>query len=580
MTAAAPEHGDAHILVLDDNPVNVELLLCLLEDEGYHQVRGETDPRRLAQLMKQQTVDLLLLDIRMPHLNGYQILEWLHSEWGERAPPVIVLSAQTDAQTRLQALGLGARDFLNKPFDHPEVMQRIRNTLESHFLLRERSVRAACLEDEVRQRTSELHRQAISDPVTGRLNRRGLLEQLQRRAGHDVVLYFVALDGLDDIARLHGLRVAETLSRALSARLQALLSGPEWVFGPWSSSEWLVLGFDAPDSAAIAHHAGALLHSLAQGVEVEQLLLHLDCRLGVSHSAMVYDSAEHLIRQAAIALPQKAGEWQCFEPALEQRLLILSRYRQAMRTAAEQGELFLLYQPKVALHDERVVGAEALLRWISPEFGFVSPADFIPIAESSGDILRLGDWVIDTAITQLEQWLEQGVVPPDFRVAVNVAALQLMQPGFADSLISRLAKSRLPPAAIEIEVTESGLMQNMELALIQLNQLAAAGIGIAIDDFGTGYSSLAYLKTMPVSVLKIDRAFVDGMDRDSQVRGLAQAVIQMARILGCQTVAEGAERPEHIALLKAMGCTLVQGYWYSPPLKPDAFIEYCQSQNG
>ncbi|MDP5292497.1 EAL domain-containing protein [Oceanimonas sp. CHS3-5] len=576
----APVHADARILVLDDNPVNVELLLCLLEDEGYTRARGETDPRRLALHMREQAVDLLLLDIRMPHLDGYRVLEWLHTEWGERAPPVIVLSAQTDAETRLRALGLGARDFLNKPFDHLEVLQRIRNTLESHFLLRERSVRAACLEDEVRQRTSELQHQAISDPVTGRLNRRGLLERLQGRAGHDVVLYFVALDGLEDIARLHGLRVAETLSRTLSTRLQTLLPESHCVFGAWSSSEWLVLDFVPPRPDAIARLGDGLLHNLSQGIEVEQLLLHLDGRVGISHSDLAHDSAEHLIRQAAIALPPKAGEWRCFEPALEQRLLTLSYYRQALRTAAGQGELFLVYQPKVALHDERVVGAEALLRWISPEFGFVSPADFIPIAESSGDILRLGDWVIDTAIAQLEQWLEQKLVAPDFRVAVNVAALQLMQPGFADSLITRLAHSRLPPGAIEIEVTESGLMQNMELALVQLNQLAAAGIGIAIDDFGTGYSSLAYLKTMPVSVLKIDRAFVDGMDTDEQDRGLAQAVIHMARILGCDTVAEGVERPEHVELLKAMGCTQMQGYWYSPPLKPEAFVEYCQSQNG
>ncbi|WMC11202.1 EAL domain-containing protein [Oceanimonas pelagia] len=575
-----PTHADAHILVLDDNPVNVELLLCLLEDEGYRHVHGETDPRRLPQIMKAQRVDLLLLDIRMPHLDGYRVLEWLHAEWGEQAPPVIVLSAQTDADTRLRALGLGARDFLNKPFDQLEVLQRIRNTLEAHFLLRERSVRAAWLEDEVRQRTSELQQQAISDPVTGRLNRRGLLEQLQGHTGRGVVVYFVALDGLEDIARLHGLRVAETLSRTLSERLQSLLHEQSCVFGAWSNSEWLVLDFGTPQTDGLACRADALLHSLAQGIEVERLLLHLDCRVGISHSAQAHDSAEHLIRQAAMALPPKAGTWRCFEPALEQRLLTLSHYRQALRTAAEQHQLFLVYQPKMELSGERVVGAEALLRWVSPEFGFVSPADFIPIAESSGDILRLGSWVIDTAIDQLEQWLAQGAVPPDFRVAVNVAALQLMQPGFADGLITRLAHSRLPPGALEIEVTESGLMQNMELALVQLNQLAAAGIGIAIDDFGTGYSSLAYLKTMPVSVLKIDKAFVERMDADEQDRGLAQAVIHMARILGCETVAEGVERPEQVALLRTMGCNLVQGYWYSPPLNPEAFVEYCQSQNG
>nr|WP_245748801.1 EAL domain-containing protein [Oceanisphaera psychrotolerans] len=226
-----------------------------------------------------------------------------------------------------------------------------------------------------------------------------------------------------------------------------------------------------------------------------------------------------------------------------------------------------------------MVGAEALLRWSNPELGFVSPVDFIPVAEASGEILRMGDWVIDTAIGQLEQWLEREQVTPGFKVAVNVAALQLMQPGFADKLVTRLQRSRLPRGALEVEVTESGLMQNVELALSQLSLLAEQGVDIAIDDFGTGYSSLSYLKSLPVSVLKIDRAFVNEMDTDSQDRRLAETVINMARNLGCVTVAEGVERLEHIELLREMGCMMVQGYWYSPPLKPDVFIDYYRQHN-
>ena len=570
-------YKDADILVLDDNPINVELLVQLLEDYGYRGVRGETDPRRLDDLLKAGMPDLLLLDIRMPHINGYQVLERLKTHWKNLAPPVIVLSAQTDPDTRLQALNLGARDFLPKPFDRFEVLQRIHNTLELHFLLRERSSRAELLEELVTQRTADLHRLSLTDPLTERPNRRGLLELLQQ--GREAVVYFIVLEGMDDIARVHGYGVAEALSRAVGERLQQLPGSQRRQLGVWGGNEWLLLEFDGISEQDIARRANKLVTAGSQAFEVEHLLLYLKVRIGVSHSNFTHQSPEHLVRLASMALPTEHNCWQCYQPLLEQELLALNRRRQALHAAIDNQELFLVYQPKVNLHSGRVIGAEALLRWIHPELGFVSPVDFIPIAEASGDILRLGDWVIDTVIRQLECWLEQELVAADFKVAVNVAALQLMQPGFADQLITRLQQSRLPQGALEVEVTESGLMQNMELALSQLQQLAEQGISIAIDDFGTGYSSLAYLKLMPVTVLKIDRAFIDEMDTECQDRRLVETVINMARNLGCVTVAEGVERVEHIDLLKTMGCILVQGYWYSPPLKPAAFIAYTQQHN-
>lgn len=570
-------YKDADILVLDDNPINVELLVQLLEDYGYRGVRGETDPRRLDDLLKAGMPDLLLLDIRMPHINGYQVLERLKTHWKNLAPPVIVLSAQTDPDTRLQALNLGARDFLPKPFDRFEVLQRIHNTLELHFLLRERSSRAELLEGLVKQRTADLHRLSLTDPQTELPNRRGLLELLQQ--GQDAVVYFIVLEGMDDIARVHGYGVAEALSRVVGDRLQQLPGSRRRQLGVWGGNEWLLLEFDGISEHEIARRSNELVALVGQAFEVEHLLLYLKVRIGVSHSGFAHQSPEHLVRLASMALPSEHNRWQCYQPVLEQDLLALNRRRQALHAAIDNQELFLVYQPKVDLHSGRVTGAEALLRWVHPELGFISPVDFIPIAEASGDILRLGEWVIDTAIRQLECWLEQGAVATDFKVAVNVAAMQLMQPGFADQLITRLQQSGLPRGALEVEVTESGLMQNMELALSQLQQLAEQGISIAIDDFGTGYSSLAYLKSMPVTVLKIDRAFIDEMDTDCQDRRLVETVINMARNLGCVTVAEGVERVEHIDLLKTMGCILVQGYWYSPPLKPLAFIAYTQQHN-
>ncbi|MNC32273.1 Phytochrome-like protein cph2 [compost metagenome] len=186
--------------------------------------------------------------------------------------------------------------------------------------------------------------------------------------------------------------------------------------------------------------------------------------------------------------------------------------------------------------------------------------------------------MIDHAILQLEEWFAAGHLASDFRLAVNVSALQLTQPEFARNLLNRLLRSRLPAGALEVEVTESGLMQNVDLARAQLKLLARHRVSVAIDDFGTGHSSLAYLKTLPVSVLKIDRAFVSNMDTNPQDCRLAETVIDMARNFSCITVAEGVEKPEQADMLQLMGCELAQGYWYSPPLKVEQFVEFCAAR--
>ncbi len=580
MNIAQDGYRDARILVLDDNPINVELLLDLLDEHGYSQAHGLCDPRQLAGQLEQALPDLLLLDIRMPHLSGLQVLEQLRARWGEQAPPVIVLSAQTDRETRLEALARGARDFIGKPFDQQEVLQRIHNTLEVHFLLRERSDQALLLRHLVDERTSEIQRLSFQDTVTGLPNRPALLARLARAAsdGQPLSLCYLALDGLDEIARLHGTRSSETLAHLLRDRLHEQLGGAAEI-AVWSSHEW-VIHQPQLDAAVLQQRCQLILDCAGRAFSFEHLLLRLDVRLGVSHSAMPHDDAEHLVRLAALALAEERGQWRLYQPSLEAELQQRTRCRQALHQALARQQLFLVYQPKIDLASGRVSGAEALLRWVPPELGFDSPAEFIPLAEASGDILPIGDWVIDQAIRQLEAWRDAGEVDDDFRLAVNVAALQLMQDDFADRLLARLAASRLPRGALEIEVTESGLMQDIARARRQLARLAEHGLPIAIDDFGTGHSSLAYLKTLPVAVLKIDRAFVSHMDTDLQDRRLAETVIDMAGHFACSTVAEGVENAEQARMLRDMGCQLAQGYWYSPPLKVEQFVEFCAARQG
>ncbi|GAA0694861.1 hypothetical protein GCM10009104_22990 [Marinobacterium maritimum] len=571
MNAIIPDISSADILIVDDNPYNVELLETLLDEEGYLCCESFTDPYSAEARVLQQVPDLILLDVRMPGMSGFQLMERLQQVLSKpQMPAIIFLTAQVDEQTRYQALQLGAQDFITKPFDHVEVLQRLHNTLQLRLLLRERSEKADQLEHLVTQRTAELRSQSREDPVTLLPNRRGLLELLAEQIQYQapVSVYFIALEGLDEIARLHGYGVADLLSKAVAARMLNQL-GAEQTLGVWNSSEWLLLAPGMDQGTDIAHQ---LLQLFQAPFRVETMALRLRVRIGVSSNSESC-SAQQLVRMAALALAPEEGRWRRYDAGLEQALLRRKQIQDALALALENNEFHLVFQPKVDVENGRFSSAEALLRWQNSTLGAVSPAEFIPLAEAGGEVVQIGDWVVDRVIEYLNDWRGRGLVGEDFSLAVNVASVQLMQPRFAERLVQRVLASGLPPGALEVEVTESGLMEDIELAMTQLEVLAAAGIRIAIDDFGTGYSSLAYLKTLPVSVLKIDRAFIRELHNNIQDQRLTETVIAMARHFECKTVAEGVELPEQLSMLTRMGCDQVQGFLFAPPLKEAAMLK-------
>jgi EAL domain-containing protein (putative c-di-GMP-specific phosphodiesterase class I) len=245
----------------------------------------------------------------------------------------------------------------------------------------------------------------------------------------------------------------------------------------------------------------------------------------------------------------------------------------AMRQGLGAGRFRLHYQPQVALLEGRVSGCEALLRWRDPEFGEVSPAEFIPVAEDSGFIVALGDWVLEQAIAQAAAWRQAGLAMP---VSVNVSALQFQQPDFVERVAAALQQAALPAELLELELTESILVRDADEALQRLRALAALGVRMSIDDFGTGYSSLAYLKRFPIGKLKIDRSFVRGLPADDSDAGIVQAIIQMARALGMSVIAEGVETPAQQAFLLDAGCALIQGFLHAPALDTLAFEQCLQ----
>ena len=547
----------------------------LLDEYGFENIHGINDPREVLPHCQRHLPDLLLLDIRMPHLDGYAVIEQLSTYFAEQMPPIIVLTAQIDDATRQRALTMGVRDFITKPFKQDEVLQRIRNTLNIEHRYQVRDKQVDTLELMVAKRTQELDRQSRTDPITQLPNRRGLSQALRAAAlqGSGTGLLFIAIDKLDDVVRLHGYRVADQLLSFISQRLRQQLDA-ECLLGLWGGSELLVITPTA-NPTQLLHLAGQLLECFEQDQALEELLLPLSARIGISAEAGYFET-ERLVHMAALALPPlESLKVQYYTPALEAKQRHRLHIQQAIRGATERGEMSLAFQPKLSLADHKILGAEALLRWQHPEFGFISPGEFIPLAEASGDILCIGDWVLDEAMRYISTWRAQGLLNDDFHIAVNVAARQLSRKDFAQQLLARLEQQQIPERFLALEVTESGLVSDMNHARQQLAQLADMNIAVAIDDFGTGQSSLAYIKTLPFSTLKIDRAFVMDLETSAIDRQLAHTITQLAHSVGCDVVAEGIETSAQAAYLSSIGCEAAQGYFYARPLPAEAFVSWC-----
>lgn len=570
-------HAAATIMVVDDNPANVELLCEMLEDAGYSNLIGLSDPKLVEPRCERALPQLILLDIRMPEPDGHTLLRRLGERWADQCPPVIVLTAQTDEETRDRALGAGARDFLTKPFDQREALQRIHNSLISHSQYLERVSEARTLEQMVAERTRELERLALQEPITGMPNRRailaGMAEHLEQ--GDTLAVAFIALSDLEEIAHLHGYPAMEQLLRLVGRLLNRKLEDAE--VGCWGNAEFVCFRREHGTGRQLEQDLVAVVEELTRTFQIGDLRLNTGLRIGMSRSDRDGHDAEQLVRYAALALPRHEGAAiRQFDASLEQSLRQRGEIEHELRNAVSNHELSLMFQPKINLATGALAGAETLLRWYNPRLGQVSPGDFIPLAEGSGEILTLGRWVLEETIRQTAQWYRAGLTGEDCRMAVNVAARQLTRPDLAEEILALLTAHGLPSHCLEVEVTESGLMEDVEQARRQLKQLADAGVSVAIDDFGTGYSSLAYLKDLPVSTLKIDRTFINAMGDHQQDQNLVRTVIAMAHNFGCAVVAEGIEAPDQARTLLGLGCELAQGFWFARPMEAAQFEQICR----
>ena len=554
---------DAKVMIVDDEPIMMDVVQAFLEEAGYCNFLVTEDSTQALDIMLKERPDVLLLDLMMPGKSGFELLAELRNEPSLRYMPVIVLTAASDSETKLQSLELGATDFLAKPVDPSELSLRIRNALAFK-----------AYQDQL----------AYNDTLTGLPNRQLFLERLAwtirlaRRHDKQCALLQVGLDRFKQINDTLGHETGDEVLKAVSRRLATALRESDTIsmlddredaisLSRLAGDEFMVLVSEIKHTEDASIIARRLLESMQSPLMLGKHELFITISVGIV--LFPHDGLEgtDLLTHVDLAMSQAKlhgrNTYAFYSPETNARSFERLKIETALRKSIERDELELHYQPKVDVATSHIIGAEALLRWNHAELGSVSPSQFIPLAEEIGLILPLGEMVLRRACMDAFKWQQAGCNLP---VSVNVSSMQFLRGDMPVIIRSALQESGLHANNLIIELTESLLMNNAQANIEMLHTIKCLGVRLSMDDFGTGYSSLSYLKQFPLYEIKIDQTFIHDLPDDPGSAAIVGAVISMARGLGLNVTAEGVETPEQLNFLKMHGCDQFQGYLFSRPV--------------
>jgi diguanylate cyclase (GGDEF)-like protein len=582
-TVLLPAASIGRLLVVDDVEDNRAILCRRFEKRNYEVVEA-IDGAQALDLLSRFHFDAVLLDVMMPGVSGLDVLRSIRSQDHLRSLPVIMVTARTDSEDVVEALHLGADDYITKPVDFSIAFARVKGHVE-----RKRSVDNLQTSNEALKRANERLREEVAarerletqtryltyhDPVTGLGNCALLRDRVAQAAAYAAryglcfALVFIDLDNFSIVNESLGHDAGDLFLEGLASRLIASIRTSDTV-ARLGRDEFVVLLLDQDsDPKMITSVIQKLRAAIAGKAEVKGHSVSVTSSIGVSVYPRDGEEFETLLTNAEAA-SQRAKEagrdtflFYHAEPNKRayHKLSLLTDLREAL--AASQFRL--VYQPQMELRSNEIVGVEALLRWDHVTRGAIPPLDFIPLAEESGLIVPIGEWVIREACRQNKAWQDCGL--PKVVVSVNVSARQFMEGRLVDSVVNALKESGLEPIYLELELTESLIMRDRQRSVKTMEQLRRVGVSLSIDDFGTGYSSLAALKAFPISRLKIDKSFLDDIPNSLRDKAVVRAIVSLGRNLGLTVIAEGVERIEQEDFLRDNDCDEVQGYYLSRPL--------------
>lgn len=565
------------IMMVDDEPINTEMVKMFLEDAGYSNFITIHDSTLAYDVVVKKQPDVILLDLKMPKVSGFDILVRIRTHVKLKHIPVIILTSSTDAETKLRALRLGANDFLGKPVDPSELILRIRNTLA-----------AKIYQDKL----------AFYDVLTNLPNRRTFINHLSwaiRKAeaveGQGALIK-LDLDKFKEINDTLGPNVGDELLQEVAQRLKDCLRYSDVVsrfeqtpkqtgLCRMGGNEYAVLLPSINHADDIKPIVERVLGVIEKPFHPGHYEIFITASVGISVFPHDGSDVNTLLKHTDISLSyakeQGGNQFQFYLGELNTKSVERLKLANELRKAVERNELQMYFQPKVNVQNQQIIGAEALMRWIHPSLGMISPAVFIPLAEQINILPVLDDVAFTNTCQTLQQWAKDGIklVP----VSINITSQSFRQGKLIKTVNETLASTGVPTKYIKLELTENTIMENAQENIELLKWLKAKGIKLSIDDFGTGYSSLSYLNRFPIDELKIDQSFIKAILQESSNLSIVKAVIAMATSLDLHVVAEGVETQQQLELLKTLNCSEYQGYFFSKPLPSQQFLELLMKQN-
>lgn len=568
------------LLIIDDEEQIRHLLMDLLSSL-YDCCTASSAEEALAAL-SEQTFDLVISDIDMGRMSGLELVPRVHSLSPDTV--VVMISGNQDIEFAIQALRVGAFDYITKPIDLRHVEASVERALKHSELLKEKRRYKEQLEELLQQRTAEVDWLAYYDTVT-QLPNRALFEDrltqacsVAKSSGQSLGVLFISLDQFKKVNDSLGHSPGDSLLREFAERLKSCISKSDTV-ARFGNDEFALLKTQIDGTNDVIETIGSLSQVLKFSFDLPGHELYATASVGVSMFPIDGEDCHTLLKNAGAALykAKKSGgaNYQFFTADMHDLATSRLALETNLRRAIQNEEFLIHYQPRVSVDSLEITGVEALVRWQHPQFGLVSPSEFIPLAEDTGLIVPIGEWVLRQACEQNRRWQDQGFAP--IQVAVNISGRQFHDRDLSQTVVRILNESGLAPHHLELELTESSIMQNEEFAGNVLTRWRNMGINITIDDFGTGVSSLASLKRLPIGALKIDQSFVRDTSIDPDDAAIVLAIITLAHNLRLRVVAEGVETEEQLRFLQLMRCDEIQGYFFSKPLPADKLISLFDS---
>jgi len=599
------------ILIIEDETAIRELISELLILEGFD-VAEAVNGREGIAIAQSVLPDLIICDVMMPEIDGHGVLQALQKNPQTVSIPFIFLTAKGTRQDVRYAMNLGADDYLIKPFANDELLEVIQIRLKKKEIINQQYIEKL---EENKEKISHL---LYHDWLTNLPNQLSLRENFERLIAphknqsnnlssdgenlsfsenstdfYGICLIILSFERFSRINDYLGYEGGNQLLKEAVDRIQATV-GQSGAITRLNSNEFVIVLTPSQLSNLPSNPSVTSLKD--NSIQFSKILVdafsspffthtqEIICPiiLGIALYPLHGTNLDQLLqcaRKAKDSIKNQGGNlYQFYHPNLEKNTSVnVLDLERDLRHALERNEFVVYYQPQINAHTRQIVCAEALVRWDHPEKGRISPYLFIPIAEATGLIQGIGEWVLEKSCEQLKTWHKLGL--DSIRIAVNLSARQFNQINLSELLIDLFQRHQIDPSKIELELTESTLVDDIPRSIEQLHQLKSIGIKVAMDDFGTGYSSLSYLQQFPFDILKIDQCFIHKIDQNPKNAAIAQAIITMAHQLNLRVVAEGVETTEELTFVYENNCDEIQGYFFSEPITSEEFTQLLQTEN-